>query len=163
MPAAGRGRLGRTCTRYCRLVQDPALWREVVIDWQAIKKGNCEERVAAWSKLTKLTVTNRKFEQVKLENIRILQSYFWQVNSPAIVSVVRRAGATLRCLTFSSEVALGSTAVARLGSMTQLTSLELPGDWVKTGAVKELAGLAGLQELRLPGAEQLTPRDTKAQ
>ena len=69
LPAAGRGRLGRTCSRYCRLVQDPALWREVVIDWQAIKKGGCEERVAAWTKLTKLTVTNRKFEQVKWENI----------------------------------------------------------------------------------------------
>ena len=68
-----------------------------------------------------------------------------------------------------------------VGRLTQLTSLELAGDWIKvmimimtmimmilimiiinTSAVSELANLAQLEHLKMPGSKQLTSGDFKA-
>ena len=64
-----------------------------------------------------------------------------------------------------------------MGRLTQLTSLELAGDWikvmmmimmiiiviiVKTSAVSKLANLAQLEHLKMPGSKQLTSGDFKA-
>ena len=64
-----------------------------------------------------------------------------------------------------------------VGRLTQLTSLELAGDWikvmmmimmiimmiiVKSSAVSELANLAQLEHLKMPGSEQVTSGDFKA-
>ena len=69
-----------------------------------------------------------------------------------------------------------------VGRLTQLTSLKLAGDWIKvmimimtmimmilimitiinTSAVSELANLAQLEHLKMPGSKQLTSGDFKA-
>ena len=50
---------------------------------------------------------------------------------------------------------LSNSAVAALSSLSSLTSLELPGDWVKTAGAHAIASLANLQSLKMPGAEQV--------
>jgi len=92
-------------------------------------------------------VTNRTFEQV---------------NSPLIVSVIKRARESLKELVISPEIALGNNAIGQLGvKLSLLTSLELSGDWLKSSAVKDLSNLTNLEKLRLPGAEQVTPKDLR--
>ena len=53
------------------------------------------------------------------------------------------------------QVVLSNSAVAALSSLSSLTSLELPGDWVKTAGAHAIASLANLQSLKMPGAEQV--------
>ena len=50
---------------------------------------------------------------------------------------------------------MSNSAVAALSSLYSLTSLELPGDWVKTGGAHAIASLTNLQSLKMPGAEQV--------
>ena len=57
------------------------------------------------------------------------------------------------------QVVLSNSAVAALSSLSSLTSLELPGDWVKTAGAHAIACLTNLQSLKMPGAEQLTSSD----
>ena len=70
--------VSRTCRVLHSLGQDPGLWTRVSLDWQSIKNkaGSCEELVSRCQKLRRLTITNRTFEQV---------------NSPVILSMVRKA------------------------------------------------------------------------
>ena len=51
---------------------------------------------------------------------------FEQVNSPLIVSVIKRARESLTELVISPEIALGNNAIGQLGlKLSQLTSLHL--------------------------------------
>lgn len=87
---------------------------------------------------------------------------FEQVNSPLIVSVIKRARESLKELVISPEIALGNNAIGQIGlKLSLLTSLELSGDWIKSSAVKDLGNLTNLEKLKLPGAEQVTPKDLK--
>ena len=87
---------------------------------------------------------------------------FEQVNSPLIVSVIKRARESLTELVISPEIALGNNAIGQLGlKLSQLTSLELSCDWLKSSGVKDLSNLTSLEKLKLPGAEQVTPKDMK--
>ena len=54
-----------------------------------------------------------------------------------------------------NQVVLSNSAVASLSSLTSLTSLEFPGDWLKTSGAQAIASLANLQSLKIPGAEQV--------
>jgi len=140
--------MSKTSHRYNQLARDPTLWTNLTIDWQSIK--NCtisvEGIINRSTKIKSMTVRNRTFEQV---------------NSPQIVMIVKKTKETLTSLTFSPEIALGNNAVAKLGTMTNLTSLELAGDWIKTTGVKEIGNLKKLERLKMPGAEQVTPKDLK--
>jgi len=142
--------LGATCHRLLQLSRDPELWTSLTIDWQAIKaqeekKNRClDSAMRRATKLQKLTIKNRTFEQIK---------------SGVVAAVAKRAGSGLKNLVFSSEVVLSNSAVAALSSLSSLTSLELPGDWVKTAGAHAIASLANLQSLKMPGAEQVTSAD----
>ena len=140
--------MSKTSIRFNQLSKDPTLWTDLTIDWQSVKNrtASVESIISRATKVKSLTVKNRTFEQV---------------NSPQIVMMVRKASETLRNLTLSPEIALGNNAVAKIGSMTNLTSLELAGDWIKTTGVKEIANLTKLERLKMPGAEQVTPKDLK--
>ena len=140
--------LSQTCHKFHQITQDPVLWTDLTIDWQSIKlrPSSVENKLNRSSKIVSLSVKNRTFEQV---------------NSPQIVTMVKRVSSSLQSLTFSPEIALGGNAVAKLGTMTHLTSLELAGDWLRTSAVTEIAKLHNLERLKIPGAEQLTPKDLK--
>ena len=165
--------LGATCHRLLQLSRDPELWTSMTIDWQAIKaqeenKNKClDSAMRRATKLQKLTIKNRTFEQIK---------------SGVVAAVAKRAGSGLKNLIFSPEViqmkhvrisrqmykvvklknqsltqvVLSNSAVAALSSLSSLTSLELPGDWVKTGGAQAIACLTNLQSLKMPGAEQVT-------
>ena len=61
----------------------------------------------------------------------------------------------------TSELTLANQAVANLGQMSHLTSLELAGDWIKSSGIAELANLQQLEKFKLPGAEQISPKDLK--
>ena len=61
---------------------------------------------------------------------------------------------TLHVFEFN-QVVLSNSAVASLSSLTSLTSLEFPGDWLKTSGAQAIASLANLQSLKIPGAEQV--------
>jgi len=76
---------------------------------------------------------------------------FEQVKSSVIVNLARKAGPSLTRLTFSPEVVLSNTAVALVSSLTSLTYLELPGDWIKTAAAAAISSLQQLETLKLPG------------
>ena len=78
LPTAALVSMSRTCRVLRSLGQDPGLWTRVSLDWQSIKNkaGSCEELVSRCQKLRRLTITNRTFEQV---------------NSPVILSMVRKA------------------------------------------------------------------------
>jgi hypothetical protein len=142
--------LGATCRRLLQLSRDPELWTSLTIDWQAIKaqeekKNKClDSAMRRATKLQKLTIKNRTFEQIK---------------SGVVAAVAKRAGSGLKTLIFSAEVVLSNSAVAALSSLSSLTSLELPGDWVKTAGAHAIASLANLQSLKMPGAEQVTSSD----
>jgi len=142
--------LGSTCRRLLQLSRDPALWTLMIVDWQAIKRQeNSKEKhldcaLRRATKLQSLTIKNRTFEQIK---------------SGVVASLVRRAGSTLSNLIFSPEVVLSNSAVASLSSLSSLTSLEFPGDWLKTSGAQAIASLANLQSLKIPGAEQVVPSD----
>ena len=148
LPPGSLCSLARTSHRFNQLTRDPILWTNLTIDWQSIKNktASVENIISRSTRVRSLTVKNRTFEQV---------------NSPQIVMIAKKASSTLRNLTLSPEIALGNNAVAKIGSMTQLTSLELAGDWIKTSGVKELGNLTKLERLKMPGAEQLTPKDLK--
>ena len=77
--------------------------------------------LSRFTKVKCLTVRNRTFEQ--------------KVNSQ-IMTVVKKAKETLTSLTFSPEIALGNNAIAKLGTMTNLTSLKLAGNWIKTTGIR---------------------------
>jgi hypothetical protein len=145
--------VGSAARRLLQLSRDPSLWRALTIDWQAIKaqeegKGKLVNQVIQRATmLHTLMVKNKTFEQIK---------------SQAVAAVARRAGPSLRQLTFSPEVVLSNSAVATLGGLSGLTSLELPGDWLKTAAAQAIGSLAHLNTLKLPGAEQLTSSDLVA-
>ena len=149
LPAPSLVAVSATCPALREVCRDPALWTRLSIDWQSIKNKthSTEELLTRSTKLERLTVTNRTFEQV---------------NSPMIVALIKRGKASLKELVLSPEIALANNAVGQLGvQLCQLTSLELAGDWVKSSAIKDLANLANLHTLKLPGAEQVTPRDLK--
>ena len=78
LPTPALVSVSRTCRVLRSLGQDPGLWTRVSLDWQSIKNkaGSCEELVSRCQKLRRLTITNRTFEQV---------------NSPVILSMVRKA------------------------------------------------------------------------
>jgi len=142
--------LGATCRRLLQLSRDPELWTSLTIDWQAIKaqeekKNKClDSAMRRATKLQELTIKNRTFEQIK---------------SGVVTAVAKRAGSGLKTLIFSPEVVLSNSAVAALSSLSSLTCLELPGDWVKTAGAHAIASLANLQSLKMPGAEQVTSPD----
>lgn len=149
LPVPSLVALSATCPALREVCQDPALWTRLSIDWQSIKRKtqSTEELMTRCSRLERLRVTNRTFEQV---------------NSPMIVSVIKRGKDSLRELVLSPEIALANNAIGQLGlHLGHLTSLELAGDWLKTSAVKDLSKLTKLRTLKLPGAEQVTPRDLK--
>ena len=149
LPAPSLAALSGTCRVLRDVCQDPALWTSLSIDWQSIKNrtGSTEELISRSTRLERLTVTNRTFEQV---------------NSPVIVGVIKRGKASLKELVLSPEIALANNAVGQLGlHLCQLTSLELAGDWVKSSAMKDLSNLTNLHTLKIPGAEQVTPKDLK--
>ena len=80
---------------------------------------------------------------------------FEQVNSPLIVSVIKRARETLKDLVLSPEIALGNIAIGQIGlKLSLLTSLELSGDWLKSSAVKDLGNLNNLEHLSTTEAVQ---------
>ena len=140
--------VSRTCRSLRNLCQDPVLWTEIIIDWQSIKNHpqSTEQMVSRCSKLSHLTIRNRTFEQVR---------------SNDIVSVIKKAKESLKHLVISPELTLANQSVANLGQMSSLTSLELAGDWIKTSGIAELANLQQLEKFKLPGAEQVTPKDLK--
>ena len=143
LPAPSLVALSGTCRVLRDVCQEPSLWTRLSIDWQSIKNKthSTEELITRSSKLERLTVTNRTFEQV---------------NSPLIVSVIKRGRASLKELVLSPEIALANNAIGQLGlQLGQLTSLELAGDWLKSSAMKDLSGLASLHTLKIPGAEQV--------
>ena len=163
--------LGATCRRLLQLSRDPELWTSMTVDWQAIKaqeenKNKClDSAMRRATKLQRLTIKNRTFEQIK---------------SGVVAAVAKRAGSGLKNLIFSPEVnqmkgvgisrgaqvgsnsnqtllqvVLSNSAVAVLSSLSSLTCLELPGDWVKTAGAHAIACLTNLQSLKMPGAEQV--------
>jgi len=142
--------LGSTCRRLLYLSRDPDLWTSMTIDWQAIKdqeenkNKHLDSALRRATKLQRLTIKNRTFEQIK---------------SNVVAAVVKRAGCSLKDLIFSPEVVMSNSAVAALSSLSSLTSLELPGDWVKTGGAHAIASLTNLQSFKMPGAEQVTSSD----
>ena len=140
--------MSKTSRRFHQLARDPTLWTNLDIDWQSIKNrtSSVEGIISRATKIKSMTVKNRTFEQV---------------NSPQIVMIAKKASSTLKSLTFSPEIALGNNAVAKLGSMTNLTRLELAGDWIKNTGLKEIGNLIKLETLKMPGAEQVTPKDLK--
>ena len=141
--------MSATCPALREVCKDPALWTQLSIDWQSIKKKtqSTEELISRCSKLERLRVSNRTFEQV---------------NSPMIVSLIKRGKTSLKELVLSPEIALANNAIGQLGvQLSQLTSLELAGDWLKSSAMKDLSNLTNLHTLKIPGAEQVTPRDLK--
>ena len=87
--------LGATCRRLLQLSRDPELWTSVTIDWQAIKaqeesKNKClDSAMRRATKLQRLTIKNRTFEQIK---------------SGVVAAVAKRAGSGLKNLVFSPEV-----------------------------------------------------------
>lgn len=139
-----------TCRRLLHLAREPALWLALAIDWQAIKAQEdgrtraVDLAVRRATRLHTLTINNRKYEQIK---------------SSVVAGVARRAGPTLRHLLLSPEVVVSNSAVAQLASLASLTSLELPGDWIKTAGAQAIASLTLLTFLKIPGAEQLTTSD----
>ena len=137
-----------TCHTLMSLSRDPGLWSQVTIDWQSIKNKtqSVESLLTRTSRLTQLTITNRTFEQV---------------NSPLIMTSIKRARESVRELVLSPEIALGNTALARVSSLTQLTSLELAGDWIKTSGTAAISQLTLLERLKMPGAEQVTAKDMR--
>ena len=141
--------VSRTCRTLRTLGQDLSLWVRVSIDWQSIKNKSqsCEELVTRCLKLQQLTITNRTFEQV---------------NSPVILSIIKKTSRdSLTSLVISPELCLSNSAVSGLGKLSQLTSLELAGDWIKSSAVTELSNLEQLERLKMPGSEQVTSADFK--
>jgi len=141
--------VSRTCRSLRDLGQDPGLWTIVSLDWQSIKNKtqSCEALVARCLKLQQLTITNRTFEQV---------------NSPMILSIIKKVSRdSLTSLVISPELCLSNSAVSGLGKLSQLTSLELAGDWIKSSAVMELGHLEQLERLKMPGSEQVTSGDFK--
>jgi len=141
---------GATCRRLLHLAREPALWPALAVDWQAIKAQEEGQTKAVdlvikrATRLRTLTINNRKYEQIK---------------SSVVASVARRAGPSLRHLLLSPEVVVSNSAVAQLASLASLTSLELPGDWIKTAGAQAIASLTLLTSLKIPGAEQLTTSD----
>ena len=125
--------MSKTSHRYNQLIRDPTLWTNLTIDWQSIKKCtiSVEGIINRSTKIKSLTVRNMTSEQV---------------NSPQIVMIVKKTKETLTSLTFSPEIALSNDAVAKLGTMTNLTSLELAGDWIKSTGVKEIGNLKSLRD-----------------
>ena len=116
--------LSCTCKTLHDLCRDPCLWTRVSIDWQSIKKKTqiTENLLVRCTKLSHLTITNRTFEQV---------------NSPLIINVIKKAKDSVTNLILSPEIALANAAVMKLSEFSNLTSLELAGDWIKTtGAVE---------------------------
>lgn len=149
LPAPALISVSRTCTSLRRLGQDPGLWTRVSIDWQSIKNKSqsCEDLVIRCLKLQQLTITNRTFEQV---------------NSPMILGIIKKASRdSVTSLVISPELCLSNSAVSGLGRLSQLTSLELAGDWIKSSAVTELGHLEHLERLKMPGSEQVTSGDFK--
>ena len=137
-----------TCRSLHTLCQDPSLWTHITIDWQSIKnKTQSSEMLMSRSeKLSHLTITNRTFEQV---------------NSPLIMSVVKKAKDSVTHLVLTPEIALGNTALSKVTSLTNLVCLELAGDWIKSSGTAAIGSLTNLEELKMPGAEQVTPKDMK--
>eukprot|EP00092_Neocalanus_flemingeri_P036684 GFUD01039939.1.p1 GENE.GFUD01039939.1~~GFUD01039939.1.p1 ORF type:complete len:363 (-),score=105.40 GFUD01039939.1:18-1106(-) len=150
--------MSKTSHRFNCLSRDPTLWTNLTIDWQSIKNHttSVEGIINRSTRIKSMTVRNRTFEQV---------------NSPQIVMIVKKANSTLTSLTFSPdwdsaeigtmEITLGNNAIAKLGTMTNLTSLELAGDWIKTAGIKAISNLVKLEKLKMPGAEQVTPNYMK--
>ena len=87
--------LGATCHRLLQLSRDPELWTSMTIDWQAIKAQEenknkyLDAAMRRATKLQKLTIKNRTFEQIK---------------SGVVASLAKRAGSGLKNLIFSPEV-----------------------------------------------------------
>ena len=87
--------LGATCRRLLQLSRDPELWTSMTVDWQAIKaqeenKNKClDSAMRRATKLQRLTIKNRTFEQIK---------------SGVVAAVAKRAGSGLKNLIFSPEV-----------------------------------------------------------
>ena len=126
--------LGATCRRLLQLSRDPELWTSLTIDWQAIKaqeekKNKClDSAMRRATKLRKLTIKNRTFEQIK---------------SGVVAAVAKRAGSGLKTLIFSAEAShikqcylrvklkpiLDSGGVEQLCSSSSVLSLKphLPG------------------------------------
>eukprot|EP00092_Neocalanus_flemingeri_P036685 GFUD01039940.1.p1 GENE.GFUD01039940.1~~GFUD01039940.1.p1 ORF type:complete len:385 (-),score=97.46 GFUD01039940.1:18-1118(-) len=154
--------MSETSHRFHQLSRDPFLWTNLTIDWQSIR--NCTTSVEGLinrsTKIKSMTVRMRT-RPFELEPVDGLQ----------IVMVVKKAKGTLTSLTFSPdwdsaeigtmEIALGNNAIAKLGTMTNLTSLELAGDWIKTAGIKAISNLVKLEKLKMPGAEQVIPKDLK--
>ena len=63
--------LGSTCRRLLYLSRDPDLWTSMTIDWQAIKdqeenkNKHLDSALRRATKLQRLTIKNRTFEQIK--------------------------------------------------------------------------------------------------
>lgn len=148
LPPSCLGRVASTCSRLRMLARDPSLWQHLSLDWQMVKlhPGQVAEVVSRATKVDTIHLTNKTFEQV---------------NSPLLASTVRKASSSLTQLTLSPEVVLSNEGVSRLCGLTSLTHLELPGDWVKSSAVKAMSQLTQLQSLKMPGTEQVTPKDLK--
>ena len=140
--------VARTCRSLRGLCEDPSLWTRLSLDWQTIKKrtASCEQLVSRCPKLTHLTITNRTFERVK---------------HSLVASLVLRARDSLTHLVISQETAMKSEAVSSLGKLTNLTSLELAGDWIHGPAAVKLANLTNLTQLKIPGSGKLVAKDLK--
>ena len=140
-----------SCSRQLLLLsREPELWRQLTINWHAIKalKGGKHKAVdmviKRATKIKSLALKNQPFEKIK---------------SNSVVAVVRKAGSSLTSLTFSAEMVLTNSAVATLSSLRSLKLLELPGNLVKTSGCQAIASLSLLTSFKMPGAEEVTSED----
>ena len=140
--------LSLTCKKLHQITRNPVLWTDIVIDWISIKQiPNAVHSILSRSR--------------KIVNLQIRNKTCEKVNSQLIISTVKLANDTLKSLSFSlnSNLELASSSVAKLGEMSNLTSLEVEGSCFNAKVVNEIAKLCNLERFIIPGACNLKPKD----
>ena len=134
LPVRERLRLSETCHGLRDLVQDPSLWKKLVLrsDMTKNKTKACRDHVARCSNLRELII--------------IYSSY--RFRSDHIMSVVMKAKKTLTALVID-RLELSNSAFKQISKLTQLTELDFNANRIKSDGFSSLANLPKLRSLKI--------------
>ena len=135
-------RVSLTCRRLKDVSRDPALWRNLTLEYERIKSNTqaCRDHVSRCSSLKEIAVTGGDWRR-------------GMVNSVKVMSVILKAKHTLTSIVLSSS--LSNPSLKQISMMTQLTKLAFHGDQVKADGIANLASLTELRSLKLPKYQAL--------